>query len=64
MGWEETETFGDAWRVFGAASRGPLENLPEGTSMQRSFKRWLLEGHKTGEGRGVLIFDGKTLLTR
>lgn len=64
VGWEETETFGDAWRVFGAASRGPLENLPEGTSMQRGFKRWLLEGHKTGEGRGVLVFDGKTLLTR
>ena len=60
----ETPEFHDAWRVFGADYKKPLDQLPERTSMQRAFKRWLLAGNQTGWGLGLLIFDGKTILNR
>lgn len=60
----ETETgdFSDAWRVFGAEYDKPVPQLPERTSMQRAFKSHLLAGGKTGEGLGVLLFDGEKIL--
>ncbi len=60
----ETETgdFGDAWRVFGAEHVKPAPELPERTSMQRAFKSHLMAGGKTGEGLGVLLFDGEKIL--
>ena len=54
--------FQDAWRVFGPAADGPTEQLPEDTSMQRAFKKHLLEGGKNGSALGVLVFDGERLL--
>lgn len=60
----KSEEFGDAWRLFGKDCRKPLEDLPERTSMQRAFKKYLLNGGKTGEGLGVLIFDGKNIINR
>lgn len=59
---QEEEKFHDAWRVFGADYEKPAAELPEKTSMQRAFKRWLLEGKKTGEGFGVLVFDGERIV--
>lgn len=60
----ETETgeFGDAWRVFGPQHTLPAAELPEDTSMRRAFKQHLLAGGKTGEGLGILLFDGEKLL--
>ena len=60
----ETDVFHDAWRVFGADYQKPVEELPEATSMQRGFKRWLAEGRKTGFGFGVLVFDGEHILNQ
>lgn len=54
--------FDDAWRVFGPAADGPTAELPEDTSMQRAFKKHLLEGGKNGSALGVLVFDGERLL--
>ncbi len=62
--WKEQEEFHDAWRVFGAEYQKPAADLPENTSMQRAFKKWLVEGKKTGSGFGVLLFDGKKILNR
>ena len=59
---QEEEKFHDAWRVFGADYEKPAAELPEKTSMQRAFKRWLLEGKKTGEGFGVLVLDGERIV--
>lgn len=64
IGQDDEEKFGDAWRLFGAGYEKPLSELPERTSMQRAFKKYLLDGGRTGEGRGVLLFDGERLLTR
>lgn len=60
----DDKAFGDAWRVFGPDYRKPLAELPEATSMQRAFKKHLLSGGKTGEGFGILIFDGERIVNR
>ena len=58
------DTFNDMWRVFGADSHKPLAELPEKTSMQKNYKKYLLDGKKTGSGVGILIFDGNKFLHR
>ncbi len=64
VGADTEEEFGDAWRLFGADYQKPTAELPERTSMQKAFKEYLLAGGKTGEGRGVLLFDGKRILNK
>lgn len=64
LGQIDEKEFGDAWRVFGADYQNPLGELPEKTSMQRAFKQHLLSGGKTGEGIGILIFDGEKIVNR
>ena len=55
----EKDTFGDNWRLFGHYADGELQNLPEDSSLRRAYKKWLLEGNKTGSGWGcMLIKDG------
>ena len=56
------EEFHDKWRVFGADFEKPNEELPEDTTMRRCFKKWLLEGKKTGEGLGVFLYDGEKFI--
>lgn len=60
----DEDSFHDAWRVFGKEYEVPLSQLPERSSMQRAFKRHLLAGGKTGEGLGILVFDGKKIVNR
>lgn len=59
-----TDAFGDAWRVFGKAHTLPAEDLPENTSLQRAFKKHALKGKCFGNGTGVIIFDGKKLISQ
>ena len=59
----DQDSFSDAWRVFGRDAGQPAELLPENTSMQRAYKRYLLSGGKTGSGFGVLLFDGNKVIT-
>lgn len=56
--------FEDAWRLYGADYQKPTVELPERTSMQRAFKKYLLAGGQTGAGKGVLIFDGEKIVNR
>ncbi|MEH2936714.1 acyltransferase domain-containing protein [Acutalibacter sp. JLR.KK004] len=58
----DAEEFGDAWRVFGPQHTLPAADLPEDTSMRRAFKQHLLSGGTTGEGLGILIFDGEEIV--
>lgn len=60
----EEEEFADGWRLFGADAQKPAAELPDRTSLQRAVKRYLLSGGKTGEGFGILCFDGERLRTR
>ena len=59
---EDEENFGDAWRVFGRSYKGAPADLPTKTALQRAIKAHLLAGGKTGEGFGVLMFDGERIL--
>ncbi|MBQ1985989.1 MAG: DUF5596 domain-containing protein [Clostridia bacterium] len=58
----EVDDFGDKWRVFGADFQKPDAELPEDTTMRRCFKKWLLDGKKTGEGFGVFVYDGENFI--
>lgn len=60
----ESGEFEDAWRLYGADHDKPTAELPERTSMQRAFKKHLLAGGTTGEGKGVIIFDGEKILNK
>lgn len=61
---EDYSEFHDLWRVFGDQKDQPYECLPEDTSMQRAYKKWLMQGNKVGGALGILIFDGKKLINR
>ena len=52
----ETDTFDNAWRIYGADGGKPLDQLPQNTSMQRAYANWLRGGHKAGWGYGIFMF--------
>ena len=52
---DETEHFGNAWRVFGAYADLPASEWPEDTSMRRAFKSHILAGGKSGHGSGFIV---------
>lgn len=58
----ETEDFEDAWRVFGM-DYDP-EKVPIETTQQKAVYEWIQSGGKTGEGFGVLVFDGKEIINK
>ena len=61
----EKETFGDCWRLFGKYAEGEVKDLPENNSLRRAYKKWLLDGKKTGSGWGcMLIEDGVNVTHR
>lgn len=59
-----TETFNDAWRVFGKYYEGSTEGFPTDTSLQRRFVDYIKRGGSFGTGFGILLFDGERVLTR
>ena len=56
------EKFGNAWRVFGAASACPAAEWPRDNSLRRAFADRILTGGTVGSGYGVLLFDGEKIL--
>lgn len=52
---DEQSNNDDAWRIFGRDA-ADLEALPQSTSLQRNFYRYLKDGNKMGNGSGVLIY--------
>ena len=59
------DTFIDAWRIFNKDYDGDTSTLPRETSMQRAFIKYLDENPTDfGAGCGVILFDGKKILTR
>ena len=51
--------FHDKWRVFAKDFEKPNSELPEDTTQSRCFKKWLLDGKKTGAGAGIFLYDGE-----
>lgn len=48
--------YNDAWRLFDMDYTGNIEDYPENTSMRRVYKQYLLDGGRTGEGFGIIIY--------
>ena len=59
---QEDEAFNDGWRIFGADMTKEPKDLLEETSLQRAFKKYLMEDKKTGHGFGIIVFDGEKIL--
>ena len=59
---EEYDVFHDKWRVFAKDFEKPDSELPEDTTQRRCFKKWLLDGKKTGAGAGVFLYDGEKFI--
>lgn len=51
----EEDKFGNGWRVFGSEFTEEYEKLPEKTSLQRAYKKWLCDGNKAGYAYGIRI---------
>ncbi len=60
----KTETFEDAWRIFGVDYDGDVEKLPANTSMQRTFIDYIKENEDFGTSLGVILLDGSRILTK
>ena len=54
---EDKPNFPNAWRIFGKHSSFPPKEWPIETSLQRAFRKRILEGFPVGDGRGVLIVN-------
>lgn len=48
------EKYEDLWRIFSCSFDGDVSKLPEDTSLQRAYKKWLKEGNLPGGGKGIL----------
>ena len=47
----------DRRRVFHMPNGTPIERYPEGNSLQRALKPWLLAGSRMGEGMGFFFYE-------
>lgn len=53
------------WRIFYRPfSPENLKNAPEGSSLQRNIKQFLLDGGCMGNSVGLILFDGERILTQ
>ncbi len=62
IGGGDSDTFGNAWRVFGRWADLPPEKWPKDTSLRAAYADRILSGGKTGSGRGIMLFDGEKIL--
>ena len=54
----EEGKFPDGWRVFGSETeKDKYKDLKEETTLQKNFKKYLLEGKRTGSGLGIMFFQ-------
>ena len=61
---QETENFGEAWRLYGKNHTLPPEQWQEDTSLQRAYKSRILAGLPVGAGKGILVFDGNKIVNK
>lgn len=58
---DNRDPFREAWRIFYCdCDTCRVEDYPENTSLQKSVKRWLLDGNKLGAALGAFVFEGET----
>lgn len=47
---------GDMWRLFDMDFTGDFNDYPEDSSLRRAYKKFLLDGNRTGSGYGVFFY--------
>lgn len=60
----EADNFGESWRVFGKKFTGDISVLPSTTTLQKNFIQFLKTATVFGDGGGLMLYDGKEILTR
>ena len=60
----ESLNFSDKWRLFGKSAEKPVEEWDERTSLQRAYKKRLLEGKPVGESKGFIIMEDGINVTK
>ncbi len=59
----EKAVFTDAWRIFGKAGFGSPKKWPADNSLRRAFKEHVVTNKgKTGNGHGIIVFDGEKIV--
>ena len=48
--------YGDMWRLFDMDYTGDFNDYPEDSSLRRAYKKFLLDGNRTGSGYGVFFY--------
>lgn len=61
---DEKDGFHDSWRIFSMDYNGDVKSLPQNTTQQKAMAKWLETGNKTGNGIGILIFDGEKIINK
>ena len=61
---EDFNFFHEAVKVWKTNKDAPIETLEENTSMQRGFKKRLIENKNFGCGYSFIVFDGENILTK
>ena len=61
---EDFDVFHEAVKLWKLKKNDPIETLDETTSMQRGFKKRILENKKFGWGHSFIVFDGENILTK
>ena len=56
--------FRGKWRLFGKSSEKPIEEWDEKTSLQRAYKKRLLEGKPSGDAMGFIIMEDGVNVTK
>lgn len=59
----EKKSFGDDWRVFGRYAGMSPDKLPRDTGLRRAYADWLAAGNRSGDGYGIIAFDGEKIVT-
>lgn len=51
------ENYNEVWRLFDVNYTGDVEQLPQNSSLRRTYADWIRKGEKTGWGLGVYVYD-------
>lgn len=51
----EADDLHDMWRLFDMDYTGDINDYPENSSLRRAYKKFLLDGNRTGSGYGVFF---------
>ena len=59
----DLDNFSAAYLIFGKDYRGNVEELPQDTSLRKKFVQYIKENGTFGDGSGIILFDGETIMT-